>query len=186
MLAEWRYWAKIKVKNFKPDCVFVKVMVSTAKCINCLPIISNYHASTIKYSISHIICIRLMVLWVIMLTLKSVYILLGMQLLPSHRMLKRWEPCFLFPLVYVLFIFQQFPSLFPFSSFPHLLSLPLLCIFKILFQKTKKPLFLILPFLYQTCLPQLGHLPSPSPLAWSQRTRFDPVSSLLLASSPPF
>lgn len=156
--------------------VFVKVMVSTDKRINCLPIISNYHASTIKYFISHIIYIRLMVLWVIMLAMKSVYILLGMQLLPSHRILKWWEPCFLFPLVYVLLIFQQFPFLFPFSSFPHLLSLPLLCTFK--------TLFLILPFLYQTCLPRL--LLSPSPLAWSQRTGFDPVSSLLPASSPPF
>ena len=143
--------------------VFVKVMVNTAKCINCLPIISNYHASTIKYSISHIMCIRLMVLWVIMLTLKSVYILLGMQLLPSHRILKQWEPCFLFPLVYVLLIFQQFPSLFPFSSFPHLLSLPLLCIFKTLFQKKKKKN----PFPHPAL--SLSNMPPP---AWSSSFPF--------------
>ena len=34
--------------------MFIELMVSMAKFMNCLAIISNYHASTINYSISHI------------------------------------------------------------------------------------------------------------------------------------
>ena len=135
--------------------VFVKVMVSTAKCINCLPIISNYHASTIKYFISQIIYIRSMVLWVIMSTLKSVYILLGMQ--PQNT-----------KVVGTLLPFSSClcPAYFPTVSFSLsflILSSSALTASLVHFQN----FFLILPFLYQTCLPRLLLSPSSFPFSIS-------------------
>lgn len=88
MLADCRYWAKVEVKKFQASlCVYMYICKSDGEYSQIYKLLSNYiyHASTINYSIFCIIYIRLILLSIVMLTLKCVYVLLGMQLLPNHK-----------------------------------------------------------------------------------------------------
>lgn len=119
-----------------------------------------------------------------MSTLKSVYILLAMQLLLSHKILKRWEPCS--PSSSCLSL-AHFPTpspnfLFSFLSLPFpVCSCCLSCAFSSCFSSlhpfsprhVSPGLVIFLPFLTSLFLHQ----------RWSQRATFGPASPVTSSKS---